>query len=55
MRKRTLQSRWEIAPAAARAHAGSTIDTGTPVTGGVFRTTGTLPLCPARMALESSP
>jgi hypothetical protein len=55
MRKRTSQSRWENVPAAARAHAGSAVDTGIPVVGATGRKQGTLPLFPARPALESSP
>jgi hypothetical protein len=55
MRKRTMQSRWENVSAAARAHAGSTIDTGIPAVGGVCFKRVTLPLFGARMALESSP
>ncbi|MGH9042924.1 MAG: hypothetical protein ACRDZ3_22145 [Acidimicrobiia bacterium] len=55
MRKRTMQSRWESLSAAARAHVGSTIDTGIPVTGGVSRKRFTLPLFPARKASETSP
>ena len=55
MRKRTSQSRWEMASAVARAHAGSTVDTGIPVTGGVCLKRAILPLFPARPASESSP
>lgn len=55
MRKRTMQSRWESPSTVARAHAGSTIDTGIPVTGGVSRKRSTLPLFPARQAPESLP
>ncbi len=55
MRKRTMQPPWEKTSSVARAHVGSTVDTGIPGVGGTCHKRGTLPLFAHRPALESSP